>query len=140
MLIHHFSSPYGVPRRSAGRGKNRNGTLYFLLPIVLGVIFKIFIIFYISFAMIINIHVTRHSHSCTWVLFLVIGDNYAVMQRLGIPVTDSDSPQWHKVVVRWFLLTSFCISYWTLYYVVLIIRWQINGILWNYPNKKKMHK
>ncbi|XP_048734460.1 nuclear RNA export factor 1-like [Ostrea edulis] len=44
-------SPYGVPRRSAGRGKNRNG------------------------------------------------DNYAVMQRLGIPVTDSDSPQWHKVVI-----------------------------------------
>ncbi|XP_061162409.1 nuclear RNA export factor 1-like [Saccostrea echinata] len=27
------------------------------------------------------------------------GDNYAKMQRMGIPITDSDGPVWHKVVI-----------------------------------------
>lgn len=27
------------------------------------------------------------------------GNNYSKMQRMGLPFTDSDSPQWYKVIV-----------------------------------------
>lgn len=32
------------------------------------------------------------------------GNNYSKMQRMGLPFTDSDSPQWYKVIVSSFVI------------------------------------